>query len=101
MISNHYPMTYGHEYGWMILAVIGFISAYARHFFNLRNKGINKPIILVVAAIMLAALAAVIAPHKIEGGDRQTVITDDQAMVIVQQLEHMIHNTRFLRSEFM
>ena len=85
MISNHYPMTYGHEYGWMILAVIGFISAYARHFFNLRNKGINKPIILVVAAIMLAALAAVIAPHKIEGGDGQVVITDDQAMVIVQQ----------------
>src|SRR5690606_23319761 len=39
MISNHYPMTYGHPYGWVILAVVMIIGALVRHFFNLKNQG--------------------------------------------------------------
>ena len=85
MISNHYPMTYSHEYGWLVLAAIGFISAFARHFFNLRHRGEVKPMILVVAAIMLAALAAVMAPAKIEAKVGEAVLSDAQAMVIVEQ----------------
>ncbi|UTW48768.1 urate hydroxylase PuuD [Bacterioplanoides sp. SCSIO 12839] len=85
MISNHYPMTYSHEYGWLVLAAIGFISAFARHFFNLRHRGEVKPMILVLAAIMLAALAAVMAPAKIEAKAGEAVLTDAQAMVIVEQ----------------
>ena len=85
MISNHYPMTYSHEYGWLVLAAIGFISAFARHFFNLRHRGEVKPMILVVAAIMLAALAAVMAPAQIEAKVGEAVLTDAQAMVIVEQ----------------
>lgn len=85
MISNHYPMTYSHEYGWLVLAAIGFISAFARHFFNLRHRGEVKPVILVVAAIMLAALAAVMAPAKIEAKAGEAVLSDAQAMVIVEQ----------------
>lgn len=85
MISNHYPMTYSHEYGWLVLAAIGFISAFARHFFNLRHRGEVKPMILVIAAIMLAALAAVMAPAKIEAKAGEAVLTDAQAMVIVEQ----------------
>lgn len=85
MISNHYPMTYGHEFGWLVLVAIGFISAFARHFFNLRNQGVNKPSILVIAAIMLAALAAVMVPAKIEVQKGEAILTDAQAMVIVGQ----------------
>lgn len=85
MISNHYPMTYSHEYGWLVLAAIGFISAFARHFFNLRHRGEVKPMILVVAAIMLAALAAVMAPAKIEAKAGEAVLSDAQAMSIVEQ----------------
>ena len=39
MISNHYPMTYGHPYGWVILAVVMIIGGLVRHFFNLKNQG--------------------------------------------------------------
>lgn len=85
MISNHYPMTYGHEFGWLVLVAIGFISAFARHFFNLRNQGVSKPSILVIAAIMLAALAAAMVPAKIEAQKGEAVLTDTQAMVIVGQ----------------
>jgi uncharacterized membrane protein len=85
MISNHYPMTYGHEFGWLVLVAIGFISAFARHFFNLRNQGVSKPSILVIAAIMLAALAAAMVPAKIEAQKGEAVLTDAQAMVVVEQ----------------
>ncbi|KZY69222.1 urate hydroxylase PuuD, partial [Oleiphilus sp. HI0067] len=61
MISNHYPMTYSHEYGWAVLAAIIFITGFARHFFNLRHRGEFKPVILVIAAVMLVALAGVMA----------------------------------------
>ena len=85
MISNHYPMTYGHEFGWLVLVAIGFISAFARHFFNLRNQGVSKPSILVIAAIMLAALAAAMVPAKIEAEKGEAVLTDAQAMTIIEQ----------------
>ena len=85
MISNHYPMTYGHEFGWLVLGAIGFISAFARHFFNLRNQGVSKPSILVISAIMLAALAAAMVPAKIEAQKGEAVLTDTQAMVVIGQ----------------
>lgn len=85
MISNHYPMTYSHEYGWLVLAAIGFISAFARHFFNLRHRGEFKPVILLVAALMLISLAVVMAPKKIEAKAGEVILTDAQAMVIVEQ----------------
>jgi uncharacterized membrane protein len=62
MISNHYPSLYGHPHGWAILAAIGFITAFARHYFNLRHRGIRKPSILVASAVMGLALVWVLAP---------------------------------------
>jgi uncharacterized membrane protein len=85
MISNHYPMTYGHEFGWLVLVAIGFISAYARHFFNLKNQGVSKPSILVISAIMLAALAAAMVPAKIEAEKGEAVLNDAQAITIIEQ----------------
>jgi uncharacterized membrane protein len=34
MISNHYPMTYTHEYNWLALSAICLITAFSRHFFQ-------------------------------------------------------------------
>ncbi|WP_304641343.1 urate hydroxylase PuuD [Pseudomonas sp.] len=62
MISNHYPMLYSHPHGWAILAAIGFITAYARHFFNLRHLGITRPSILIVSALLTLLLIWVVAP---------------------------------------
>jgi uncharacterized membrane protein len=85
MISNHYPMTYSHEYGWLVLAAIGFISAFARHFFNLRHRGEFKPVILLIAALMLISLAVVMAPQKIEAKAGEALLSDAQALQIVEQ----------------
>jgi uncharacterized membrane protein len=39
MISNHYPMTYSHPYGWLVLGVIMLAGVLIRQFFVLRHKG--------------------------------------------------------------
>ena len=39
MISNHFPSTFGHEYPWLILAMLSLGSAGIKHYFNLREKG--------------------------------------------------------------
>jgi len=53
MISNHYPVTYGHPYGWAILAVVMIIGGLVRHFFNLKNQGRGTRYEFLVAAFLL------------------------------------------------
>lgn len=57
MVSNHYPMTYGHEWNWAILAALALIGAGVRHWFNLRGQGRRNAWILPVAAVAMVALA--------------------------------------------
>ena len=64
MVSNHYPMTYAHTHNWLILLALIVISAYARHFFNLRHRGIFKPSILVTSIIATSALAWILMPVR-------------------------------------
>ena len=39
MISHHYPMTYGAERPWLVLALLGLTGVAVRHVFNLRGRG--------------------------------------------------------------
>jgi len=64
MISNHYPMTFGHRHAWLVLVAALLIAAYVRHFFNLRHKGRTVWAIPVTAALATLALAIAIAPEK-------------------------------------
>ena len=63
MISPHYSMTYAHEYNWLVLMAIFAAGGLVRHFFNLRNRGRVVYAVPVLALIILAALAAAIAPR--------------------------------------
>ncbi len=65
MISNHYPFLYGHEYNWLVLAYVMAVMAYARHFFNLRHRGVIKPSILVHASIAFLVVAAYLGYDKL------------------------------------
>jgi len=64
MISNHYPLTYGHRHPWLVLIAIGLIAAFVRHFFNLRHQGKTVWAIPAIAAVATFALAVAIAPEK-------------------------------------
>ena len=66
MVSNRYPMTFGHEWNWAVLAALALISAGVRHWFNVRGKGENNVWILPTAAVAMVALALVTAPQTNE-----------------------------------
>ena len=62
MLSNHFPFTYGHANGWLILVCLMALGAFVRHYFNLRHRGGNPWWILAAAAVGLVAVALVIRP---------------------------------------
>lgn len=62
MISNHFPMTYGHSANWAILAAISILGAMVRHYFNLKHQGQHKQWVLPVATAGMVALAFVTSP---------------------------------------
>ena len=64
MISNHYPLTYGHPHGWLALVAIVTLAAYVRHFFNLRHRRRTVWAIPITAALGAFVLALVIAPQR-------------------------------------
>lgn len=63
MVSNHYPMTFGHAWSWAILAAISLIGAGVRHWFNLHGQGRKNVWLLPAAAVAMVALALVSAPR--------------------------------------
>jgi uncharacterized membrane protein len=62
MISSHYPMTYSHPYGWMVLGVIMLAGVLIRQFFVLRHKGRTTWLLPVLAVVLLLGLAVALAP---------------------------------------
>jgi uncharacterized membrane protein len=86
MISNHFPFTYGHDQGWLVLVALVVIGAFVRHFFNLRHAGRNAWWIPVTAAVAVVALAVAIRPDAGDGGDGPArAVTAEEAQAIVQQ----------------
>ena len=66
MVSSHFPITFGNDSNWAILAAIALIGAGIRHYFNLKSKGHHNVWILPVATVAIFALAFVIRPQKQE-----------------------------------
>ena len=83
MISNHYPMTYGHDHAWLILALISFNAAVVRHYFNLKHQGQNKPWILVAGLVFLFGIIGYMLPKPVDMTDE--MITDSQVVEISKQ----------------
>jgi len=67
MVSNHYPATYGHAWGWAILVALFAIGVLVRHWFNLRNTGHRNAWLLPAAATGLVVLALGTAPRSAGG----------------------------------
>ena len=63
MISGHYPMTYGHDWNWAILAALSLAAILIRHFFNRRNQGAVLTWLWPTAAVVMLSLAFVIRPQ--------------------------------------
>lgn len=64
MTSNHFAMTYSHEYNWAILMVIAIAGALIRIYFVARHTGKASLLPVFVAAAISAALIAYMAPQE-------------------------------------
>jgi len=53
MISNHYALTYGHQYNWAILIAITLIGALIRIYFVARHKGKASLVPIYAAGVLL------------------------------------------------
>ena len=81
MISNHYPLTYGHPHGWLVLVAIVTLAAYVRHFFNLRHRRRTVWAIPITAALGAFVLALAIAPQRPEHSNVTVSFGEVQAIV--------------------
>jgi len=63
MISNHYAMTYGHKYNWLILIALTLVGAFVRIYFVARHKGKASLIPVFLALAVLAGIVTLVAPR--------------------------------------
>jgi uncharacterized membrane protein len=63
MISHHYPMTYGADRPWLVLALLSAMGIAIRHVFNLRHRG-KEPGWTILTACILAVLAVSYVTHE-------------------------------------
>ena len=64
MISNHYAMTYGNEFNWLILIGITMAGALIRVYFVQHHFGKPSPVTIIIAVVILLTIAAAIAPRS-------------------------------------
>jgi uncharacterized membrane protein len=81
MTSNHYAITYGHEYNWAILIAISLAGALIRIYFVARHSGKASVLPLIIAGVLLAGVAAMIAPRA-TAAPREAVAFDDVRVVV-------------------
>ena len=64
MISNHYPMTYGAERPWLVLALLGLTGVAIRHVFNLRGRGQKTGWAIGLSVVLAAASVTYVTLEK-------------------------------------
>ena len=64
MLSGHYSFIVYHKYNWLILCLVAIISAFARHYFNLRGRNIHRLYILISSILSLIVLAVLLLIFK-------------------------------------
>jgi len=84
MISSHYPATYGHQHGWMVLVLFSLAAVAIRHYFNIRHLSGFRAWPLVPAFLLLAGLVFITAPatHNRDGASTTAVPTSEIYAII-------------------
>jgi uncharacterized membrane protein len=97
MISTHYPMTFSHEKGWLVLAVIMLAGVFIRQFFVLKHQGKKVWAYPIVGVLLLLTLIIALSPGMYKqptvGAGEAPIgdVTDADALAIVQTRCVMCH----------
>lgn len=76
MISNHFPTTFGHEYPWLILALITIASAAVKHYLNLKEKNQQSVWVIPIATLVLLSTVFITAPEPVGGECEEVSFTE-------------------------
>ena len=85
MISNHYPMTYSHQQGWLVLIVIMLAGVLIRQFFVLRHLGKQQWWLPAMALVLLAGLIVWLKPQAAVATSSVKVSTAEFESIIQQR----------------
>jgi uncharacterized membrane protein len=85
MVSNHYPGTYGHPWGWAILVALFVVGVLTRHWFNLRNADRRNAWLVPAAVLGLVALTLFTASRSGGGAAAGAVSFADVRVVIARR----------------
>ena len=86
MLSNHFSHTYSHQFGWLILIAFIIIGMWIRHYFNLKHRHINKPVILISGIAAFFALMLAIAPwSSFTPRENTQAVSDAQAWSVIDK----------------
>ncbi len=90
MISNHYAMTYGARYNWLVLIAMSFAGACIRGWFVARHKpegrhGVAAAMPAVLGAVTLAGLVVALAPEGSPTGVAPTVDAAQVQSIVTQR----------------
>jgi len=84
MISSHFPGTYGHAQGWLILVLLSVVGVVARHYFNIRHVRPGTSWLLLACFAGMVAIMWFTAPSANHSVASQKNITDQQIASIMQ-----------------
>ncbi|RLA10955.1 MAG: hypothetical protein DRQ59_10785, partial [Gammaproteobacteria bacterium] len=82
MISNHYPMTYSHEQGWLVLGFVMMAGVMIRQFFVLRHSGKQNWTLPAISVALLIAMLIYLMPTPVEV-DASVSISDAQIQEVI------------------
>jgi len=82
MISNHYPMTYSHPQGWLVLIFIMLAGVLIRQYFVMRHSHRASPLLPAIAVLLLLAVVWYLRPAPVDTEAAQ--VSDAQIAGIVE-----------------
>jgi uncharacterized membrane protein len=80
MISNHYAMTFGHRWSWLVLVAMTLAGALIRVWFVLRHKG-RAPAWVWIAGVAAIAVAAWLIAPKTETAGAAVPLAEVQKVI--------------------
>ena len=85
MISNHYPMTYSHPQGWVVLGLMMLAGVLIRQFFVLRHVGKALWWLPVTAIALILLTLFWLRPPGIKAGQANALVPYAEVKSILQQ----------------
>jgi uncharacterized membrane protein len=84
MLSPHYPMTYGAQRPWLVLALLGLTGVAVRHVFNRRGRGQSTgwTIVLAIALALASVTYVTLEKGRIAPAPAQALAYADIAPIL-------------------